>query len=268
MNVDIKPLKNYREPKYPDKYEVLANPKVRKTLPERWKSNAYVCAALSTLMVASLTSCAQKSQQTGTDGQGNKALVAPIFEHGQGRGSFGCDSVAPPSFLSEEEAFQVIQEEARQYGVSFHRDGLEIKGVGIPQTSLLPLEEGKENKIKVKKGNLQLDGYDAAKNVTFEFVSQEDFKDWAAEGSYSTVESYDLLSTAKALKDGLAEKNGNTSVGIFYDPMSGLSEEERKDLLQNQDWGGMSVRAKEMSKEDLKKQVKDFLEWLKAQGIM
>ncbi|MDP4091420.1 MAG: metalloprotease, partial [Bacillota bacterium] len=132
--MEIKPVKKYKVPGYPDRDTVLNSPGILKTVPERWKGNAYVCAALSTLMLASLTSCTQKAQRTGTDGQGNKALVAPIFEHGQGRGSFGCSSVAPPSFLSEEEAFQVIQEEARQYGVSFHRDGLEIKGVGIPQT--------------------------------------------------------------------------------------------------------------------------------------
>lgn len=49
---------------------------------------------------------------------GAKAVVAPIFEHGEGRGATGCVVVNPPVFLSEQDAMQVIREELPKSGVS------------------------------------------------------------------------------------------------------------------------------------------------------
>ena len=39
------------------------------------------------------------------------AIVAPIFQHGEGRGATGCIVMSPPVFLSEEEALLVVREE-------------------------------------------------------------------------------------------------------------------------------------------------------------
>lgn len=284
--MDIMPLNEYKTPKYPDKVTVLKSPQILKTVPERWRGNAYVCAALGALMMASLTSCARKQQnetgsvetstKTGSSSKKKKALIAPIFEHGQGRGSFGCSSVAPPSFLSEEEAFQVIQEEAKQYGINFEKNAFEIKKAGIPKTSFyLKPENGNsgynENGSVIKdtkSGTLQLDGYDVQNKIAFEFISEEDYSAWAIEeGKRSTVDDYDFLSTAKVLSKGLNGKNGENTIGIFYNPMVGFSEDEMNKIRQ-ESFEEMKVRRTQLAKDDLKKQVRDFLEWLKAQGIM
>lgn len=84
-------------------------------------------------------------------------LVAPIFEHGSGRGSFGCDSVAPPSFISEEEAFQVVEEEAKNYGISFEKPGKELKNIKLPDTNLYPNPENPNEKAikSTHKGTLK-----------------------------------------------------------------------------------------------------------------
>lgn len=276
--MDIIPIKAYKTPKYPDKLTVLKSPGILKTVPERWRGNAYVCAALGALMVASLTSCARKQQneigsvetstKAGSSSQEKKALIAPIFEHGQGRGSFGCDSVAPPSFLSEEEAYQVIQEEAKQYGINFAKNAFEIKKAGIPKTSFYPKPEDGSGIKDTKSGTLQLDGYDAKKKIAFEFISEEDYKAWAIEeGKRSTVDDYDFLSTAKVLNKGLSGKNGENTIGIFYNPMVGFSKEEMSNIKE-ESFREMRIRRNQLAKDDLKKQVRDFLEWLKAQGIM
>jgi hypothetical protein len=270
--MDIVPVRKYKEPKYPDRKMAIDNPEILKLIPERWKNKAYVSAALTTLLMLTLTACESKGTSAGSPS--GKAEIAPIFEHGSGRGSFGCVSVAPPSFLSEEEAFQVIQEEARVYGITFKRDELELTNVKLPETKyyLKPENGDKDYKsnggtINSKRsGNLQLDGHDAEKKVAFEFISTVDYESWKVkEGVHSSVEDYDFLSTAKLLKDGLNKKNGDTAIGIFYNPMTTMPWEEIKD---EKDFNVLEEKIKGLAKKELKKQIKDFLEWLIAQGII
>lgn len=263
--MNIVPLKQYREPKYPTKERVMGNPDILKTLPQRWKGNFYVGAAFSTLILFSLTACAKNGsgRTSGNEGEGTNTA---IFQHGDGRGSFGCVSVAPPSFLSEEEAFEVIQEEMKSYNIKLEKNGLTLKGVKVPETKYY-LYDSTIN--STKKRDIELDGYDKEKKIAFEFVSREDYSDWQVDqGIRSSVDDYDFLSTAKLLQKGLEKENTETKIGVFYDPMSRLSEEDRKEIVGSEDWSALEKRAKDVAREDLKKQVKDFIEWLKAQGII
>lgn len=271
--MDIIPVKKYKNPKYPNKQKVLEDPKLLNTLPERWKDNLYVSTALSTLLLITLSACTPK-QTSDSSPKNNKYSIAPIFEHGNGRGSFGCSSVAPPSFLSEEEAFQVIQEEGEKYNISFEKDGLELKNIRLPETKYYLKPEESNSSFKqnggsinsTRKGDLFLDGYDAQKKIGYEFISTDDYEEWQVkQNTRSTVDDYDFLSTAKLLKEGISKKNDEVSVGIFYNPMTSLSPEQ----LHNQtDFKILEDKLKNLAKEDLRKQVKDFLQWLKAQEII
>jgi len=62
----------------------------------------------------------QEPRGTGAE----PGLVAVVFPHGEGRGSFGCMMVTPPAFLSEEEARQVIREELESLGILLTEDAL------------------------------------------------------------------------------------------------------------------------------------------------
>lgn len=263
--VNIVPLKQYKEPKYPTKEVVMRNSDILKTLPQRWKGNFYVGAAFSTLILFSLTACA-KSGSGGTSGNEGEGTTTAIFQHGDGRGSFGCVSVAPPAFLSEEEAFEVIHEEMKSYNIKLEKNGLTLKGVKVPETKYY-LYDSTIN--STKKRDLELDGYDKEKKIAFEFVSREDYSDWQVDQEIrSSVDDYDFLSTAKLLQIGLEKEDAETKIGVFYDPMSRLSEDEMKEVSESGNWSALEKRAKDVAREDLKKQVKDFIEWLKAQGIV
>jgi hypothetical protein len=272
--MDIIPVKKYKEPKYPTKKMVLNNSELLEALPDRWKSNAYVGIAFSALLMVTLSACETKDiNQPNTNMQSKEAKIAPVFEHGKGRGSFGRSSVAPPSFLSEEEAFQVIQEEASKYDIDFKKEALLLSKVPIPETKLyLKSETYNEDGGTInstKTGSLKLDGFDEEKKIAFEFVSRDDYEEWKVnQGVGSSVDDYDFLSTAKLLQKGLKNKNHDTSIGIFYNPMEMLSEEQRKELTDTNNWQAAEVKVKEIAGEQLRMQVKDFLEWLKAQGIM
>ncbi|ATW28185.1 hypothetical protein [Candidatus Formimonas warabiya] len=276
--MDLKPVKKYHTPRYPEKSLVLDKPALLKTLPERWKGNAYIGMALTSVLAFSLAGCTASSQddKTISRNQPGKVTAAPIFEHGQGRGSFGCVSVAPPSFLSEEEAYDVIQEEAEKYGIVFERDAFELKGVEIPETKYYLKPEGESQEFSqrgeeidsTRRGDLSLDGYDESRKIGFEFVSREDYEQWSKEQTIrSSVDDFDFSSTAKMLRQGTDGKNGEVHLGIFYNPMTPY--QELKELgLEQDDFEAMKLKTKEMAAEELKKQVKDFLDWLKAQGII
>jgi len=78
--------------------------------------------------------------------------VAPIFEHGKGRGVFGGE-VAPPRFLTEEEARNVIVDEAKKAGVTFVAGGPVLPNISVPITSRQTRDEDydKNNVYSPKK---------------------------------------------------------------------------------------------------------------------
>lgn len=275
--MDIKPVKKYKTPNYPDKQSIIDNPELLSQLPNRWKKSIYVNAALSSLILFTLSSCRGK-ETGGTSIIEKEVMVAPVFDHGGGRGSFGCMSIAPPSFLSEEEAYQVIQEEGKMYGISFESNNLKLEGIEIPETKYyLRTEEGDSGSIKDKgevidstrKGDLTLDGYDEEKKIGFEFISREDYECWHVDvGIRSSVDDFDFLTTARVLREGLLNKNDDTSIGVFYNPMESIPREELNKNPDDMDWEALEKRVKQSAEDNLREQVKDFLEWLKAQGIM
>ncbi|MEL7567445.1 MAG: hypothetical protein AAGU27_21555 [Dehalobacterium sp.] len=274
--MDIKPVKKYKTPCYPEKSVLIENPDLLRTVPERWKDNIYIGVALTSILAFSLVGCSAPSADEKNNQQ-NKVAAAPIFEHGNGRGSFGCVSVAPPSFLSEEEAYEVIQEETEKYGIAFAREALELKGVEIPETKYYLKPEGESSKDNsqggeeidsTRKGDLTLDGYDESKKIGFEFVSREDYDRWSKEQTArSSVDDFDFLSTAKMLQQGTVGKTGDVNLGIFYNPMTPYEELKKLDREQN-DFEALELKTKEMASDELRNQVKDFLEWLKGQGII
>lgn len=251
----VKSVEKYRLPYYPDKKEVLRNPVILKSIPQRWKGNVKVGIALSSLLCFMLSAC---------EGSANlknhlKGKAAPIFEHGDGRGSFGCDSVAPPAFLSEEEAFEVIREEAELQGINISDKNIALEGVDIPVTNLYSfldpdISNTGNEPLKTKKGDLVLDGYDEEKRIGFEYVSKEDYTEWHKDtGIGCSVEEYNTLEAARLLQNGIEGKTGENIVGVFYDPVP-LSG----------DW----IYKSKKSEEQLREQVRDFINWLKAEGII
>lgn len=277
--MELKPVKNYKVPKYPDKKIILSNPDMLKLTPKRWTKNINTQIAFSSLLIMMLTACGPKYDNSNegnivgsdpTSEPGNTTVyVAPIFEYGDGRGSFGCDSVAPPAFLSEEEAYQVICDEAKKRGINFEKSNEVLKDIQIPVTYTFieykPNPDNPDEYIPVypsktkENGNLELDGYDESKKIAFEFVSVDDYRGWQGKsGIMSSVESYHVLDAAKTLREGIAEKENGKYIGVFYDPIASV------DFTQSK----ASEKRKEASKELLRQQVADFIEWLKAMNVI
>src|ERR1035438_3198523 len=106
--MQVTPVRSRRAPQYPSQQYLAEHLELLSIVPERWKSNPLVLRVLAS--VVSLTFAAEAAHaQTPAPAASH---VAPLFIHGEGRGAFGCVATNPPIFLSEDEAKQVIREEA------------------------------------------------------------------------------------------------------------------------------------------------------------
>jgi len=264
----VQPVRRYTDPRYPAASALDTHPELLRLLPRRWRSNSLVLAGLAATGGLLLAGC----RPSWADTFKGELKVAPIFTHGDGRGAFGCVAVNPPVFLSEEEARGVIIEEAKTAGIVFETDVLTLPEVRVPETtengSVLP-DEGEEPRTKVRE--LKLDGTDRERRISFEYVSQDDYEAWKADdgGPMSTVSSFDLIGTAQVLRDGLAVAHAaeDGTVAVLYDPMERYLEDTDQ-VAGGVDWQQAEKDAKERAKAQLRKQVKGFIEWLKAEGVI
>ena len=288
----LSPLPNYKSPSYPTKEQIQLHTELLKIVPRRWARNPVVLTALSLVLSAGLTACGTASDSILPDSNsapaasdalgasnsassGNSAISAasaedstansandpealdiPIFAHGTGRGSYGCESVAPPVFLSEEEAMQVIEEECAAQGIDL--TGQKTISGTFPATSTLPEAVSGGASDQTYTGDLSLDGYSEDLGIGVEFVSTDDILDWKADtGMAATVEEFDLKGTAQRLADC------TDNVAVFYDP---TADDYREFTGSNEE--SYVENSREQSLEELRAQVRDFLQWLKAQGVI
>lgn len=275
-------IRRYPSPDYPTRTYLQDHPELLRWVPQRWRNNGLVLRVLGMVLPLLI---ARQSLAGGTGDIPPATLrVAPLFIHGDGRGSFGCVAVNPPVFLSEDEARQVIQDEVKAAGITFEPDALTLQDVSLPVTDefgfLDERESGRqkdpeEPAPKTRSGDLVLDGFDPARNIAYEFVSRQDFDAWENQDPrmWCSVSSYDLKDTANTLAGSLAGAKGNSVVALFYEPgasapemaypNNGATDDDWKTWRQLRD-----KTTKELGEKELRQQVRDFLEWLKAQGII
>lgn len=278
----VKPVRFYASPGYPVKEAFFADPEGTRRIPVRWAKNGVVMAAFGMTLAMSACSVAVAEGGTGEaepKKDGAAALVAPVFIHGEGSGSFGCVAVTSPSFFSEAEAFEIIRSEAELYGgiVFDGEEPLVLENVRIPRTSLG--DGGRKFLIPYRNGDLELDGADRERHIAFEFVSSEDVGAWKKDDkSYSTASSYRMRETAEDLQKGIKDYKGDTRLGIFYDPYDYEALRDTYDEIDqrhsgpDRDWATVQKEkeeaAKAWSEESLRMQVRDFIDWLKGQGVI
>ncbi|MBP7402856.1 MAG: hypothetical protein KBA30_09590 [Clostridia bacterium] len=243
----IKSVATYAIPRYPTREGVTGDPSVLGALPARWGARPAVCMALPFTLSSGLAGCRVGSWWNPSGGGEEIAKqIVPVFTHGGGIGVYGCDSVTPPVFLSEEEAQFVIREEAERRGVRF-TEAREIQGDRFPVVQLGDIYSSIPD--TTWSGTISLDGYDPALGIGFEFVSGEDLREWNSGLWSSIIARYDFKGTAERLAEAVP------GTAVFYDP--GRDEEDPEFIM-----------TRDHLIEDLRAQVRDFLDWLAAQGVI
>lgn len=248
--MEITPLTHYTAPRYPTHDVLHDHPELLRMVPQRWQHYPAVLTAFGMVSLMLLGASAQEKPGGTLPGapkdQRLFGKAAPLFVHGEGRGAIGCVSVSPPVFLSEEEARQVIIEEAKLHGITFTKDvrtipdflppGLanlyDIIFPKVMQTNQdsqpLKLENGDPpgNACTETREPLVLDGTDSKRHISFEYISQDDYDQWGEALSreipdFSTVQSFDFQTAALSLRarlDAIAEPGD--IYAVFYDPVA------------------------------------------------
>jgi hypothetical protein len=282
-DINITPVKKYASPKYPTIADAQCAPLLLRKLPSRWEKNAAVVAAVGMLGVMSLTSCGILDSKTAgyNPNSENFLNVAPVFVHGEGTGSMGCMMIAPPVFLSEQEAIAIIKSMTEDSGLNFSASPPEYIATKN-QAEHLTQYSWEGTRYILGDGNVGLNLYDDKKGVAVSFISMENaelryvnFKDevtWE-----SSVSSYSPRELAELTVEDFAQQNGDIAVGVFYDPGKDWESEEHQRILDEyndseKDWEEKMTQyeneVKLLIEENLRAQVRDFIEWLQGQGII
>ena len=185
-NMKSKPVRKYAGPKYPTRTEVAARPGLlQRHQPPAWRNLPELTGAVGLFLLADTARLAA-ADNPAKDGKTKSpsqavAVVAPIFQHGEGRGATGCIVMSPPVFLSEEEALQVIRQEMAAKGVQLGTNQTTLAGViaeaawGAVQQSpqLQRSRQGQtgSSQFEIKQEPFKADAADPKKKVFVEFLS-------------------------------------------------------------------------------------------------
>ena len=268
----VRKVRRQRRPGYPTRPEVVRDPELlRRHVPSTWRKSAQVTAALSIMLAAG---CQHGDPLKG----GASKRVAPIFAHGNGRGTLGCVMVTPPTFLSEQDAVQLIAEELGKAGLSMSQTDVTLEKVLVPRIKWAKHDpKDKEPKTIQETHPLVMDLVNAENTVAVEYVGMEDYLQLGGEPARVSIQAFDFQTVAGKVAGviGASRKAPKMRYGVFYDPIPVAKYPEwpgRENAKKVAEWGEecKKIRAKalEDSKELLRAQVRDFIEWLKGQGAI
>jgi hypothetical protein len=255
--MEPKPVESTKTPSYPTRREVLAG------------GAAFMLATLG------------GQWRVFAETKEGKIVVAPLFEHGKGRGATGCVVTSPPVFLSEEEAMQIIREELDKHGIHL-KNGKAMKDVEIPTRYVdHKVNKGKrEEEITVAKTickPLQPSGVASDKKVVVQFVCVEHYDDLGGPGSPpgtgSSVQHYNFKETAEYVAGEVKrQEREKMYFGVFYDPAVRIDWKALQKKDKKADFNAVWRKAEDASKQEAKKllreQVQDFAAWLKEQKVI
>jgi len=231
--ISVMPVKKYAAPKYPTRADAQYAPLLLKKLPSRWEKNAAVVAAVGMLGAMSLASCGENPDKGALTGEPavvdfttEQEINTDLSEYFEGPPLIPAGISGPPSFLSEQEALDIIITMAESEGLRFES--------GLPE-----YPDTANKKIKL---------YDPFNQVAVTY-------DW-----YYSTESTENYITS----DGIA-------VGVFSSPDNWDDHEnEEKQQIFNE-WYANNISTEEVKsilEEEIRSQIRDFIEWLQGQGII
>ncbi|MDZ7616846.1 MAG: hypothetical protein U1E05_07580 [Patescibacteria group bacterium] len=220
------------------------------------------------------------------------AVVAPIFNHGAGE----AESHGDYAFLSEEEALDVLTAELALHGIRLV-SGRVLEGVDIAPRHLEQLIDdsaerpmGEPSLVKDDKlaEPLRATGMDDKTSIAVKFISQKDYERLGGyydgqcrfrdrHGMYRgsggpTYYPQDFRDAARYVAEEVRQNaRCRWYVGVFYDPITCIetsAEPPELDQSPSPGWHEAYNRAAVVSKRLLRQQARDFVAWLRQQGVL
>lgn len=223
---------------------------------------------------------------------GGAAIVAPVFEHGDGRGrsrwAMACSAVASPVYLPEEEAVLLIAEELRKAGLSISEQSAALNEVIIVghqwKTGYEWVSDQRGDEYIEIRGPLAADLVESGRSIVIEYVSWDDFDRLG--GDDRNGRQMEIKAVADSVAAEVARQGRGIYFGAFYDPVEYLDygdvkldfdgldqlgdEKQWQEFQRRSDEAFNSARAavRAKARELLRAQVHDFVAWLKGQGVI
>ncbi len=284
---------------YPSMAEARHHPELLKNVPARWEKSSGFGALLGLL---ALSAGARAESATGTEEivipvetmpEGREenaaagqqmgkamAVVAPLLEEAlehDGRGSFGCLSVCPATFMPEDEALDLIRGELEAAGLKL-QSGVELENVPGP------VQGDKEGRKWIGQANeihprsMRFDWADVDRGIYIDYLAKRDYRSWEGR-AVSLGNSFDFpelaLKAAAAYGEYPAERP--TWFGVFFDPLAdsgvvrldlqGLTPGQARMADRELEKKHQALRG-EKGRERLRSQVRHFVEFLREEGVV
>ena len=287
---------------YPTLAEIQRTPELLARVPARWEQSSGFAALLGLLALATAPRAeaadneaapsaaaldpdvAVAPQDNVSDVQKTAAVVAPMLEEAldqDGRGSFGCISVCPATFMPEDEALELIRTELEAAGLRL-QEGVELDNVMAPVQK--PVDAKAHDSRAWEKGNelgprpVRFDWADPERAVYVDYLAQRDYRTW--EGRMVSVnDSYDFAALARKVAEAYGQypATNKTVFGVFFEPLAdpGVAQPKLEGLSSEQarraswEFERMEAALKgEKSRDKLRRQVRHFVGFLEKEGVV
>lgn len=228
----VSKVRNYK-PGYPRKEDALSNPNLLKNIPNRWKNLLLTGSVLSFLLLAS---CDMNDPQK---------LLSKLIPKSTLQGHTSGMIVLKEFDYTDEEAISVILDEFAKHGITFEVDNTCNVHAELPVDVRMDAGNQTFDYYTLLSG-LDVDGHNEEYNISFEYVSQDDFSKWTSNelllSGFLRKEFLDYF-----FEDGLFKTENDEFVMAFYNH-------------PHYDPAGLE--------EDLRNQVREFIHMLESQGII
>ena len=288
---------------YPTLAEIQRMPELLARVPARWEQSSGFAALLGLLALATAPRAEAADNETAPAAaaldpdvavvprdnasavQKTAAVVAPMLEEAldqDGRGSFGCMSVCPATFMPEDEALELIRTELEAAGLRL-QEGVELDNV------MAPVQKSENAKPPSgprdwEKGNelgprpVRFDWADPERAVYVDYLAQRDYRTWQGR-SVSLDNSFDFPALARKVAEAYGQHpaTNKTVFGVFFEPLAdpGVAQPKLEGLSSEQarraSWESERLEAAvkgEKSRDKLRRQVRHFVEFLKKEGVV
>ena len=288
---------------YPTLAEIQRTPELLARVPARWEQSSGFAALLGLLALASAPRAEAADNETAPAAaaldpdvavvprdnasavQKTAAVVAPMLEEAldqDGRGSFGCISVCPATFMPEDEALELIRTELEAAGLRL-QEGVELDNV------MAPVQKPEDAKPPSgprdwEKGNelgprpVRFDWADPERAVYVDYLAQRDYRTWQGR-MVSVNNSFDFAALARKVAEAYGQHpaTNKTIFGVFFEPLAdpgvaqpkleGLSSEQARRASWESERMETALKG-EKSRDKLRRQVRHFVEFLKKEGVV
>lgn len=288
---------------YPTLAEIQRMPELLARVPARWEQSSGFAALLGLLALATAPRAEAADNEAAPAAaaldpevavalrddasavQKTAAVVAPMLEEAldqDGRGSFGCISVCPATFMPEDEALELIRTELEAAGLRL-QEGVELDNVMAPiqkpenaKPPSGPRDWEKGNELGPRP--VRFDWADPERAVYVDYLAQRDYRTWQGR-MVSVNDSYDFAALARKVAEayGQFSATNKTVFGVFFEPLAdpgvaqpkleGLSSEQARRATWESERMEEALKG-EKSRDKLRRQVRHFVEFLEKEGVI